>query len=138
MNKKVYFAGSIRGGRDDAGLYRSIIEYIQKTDTVLTEHVGDLSLSVLERGRSKDALIWAQDTGWLKESDLVIAECTNPSLGVGYELAFAEAHGIPCYCFYDPDKVQLSAMIAGDAYFTVLPYRRAEEIYPQLDRILNN
>ena len=29
-------------------------------------------------------------------------------------------------------------MIAGDAYFTVLPYRRAEEIYPQLDRILNN
>ncbi len=138
MNKKVYFAGSIRGGRADAGLYRSIIEYIQKTDTVLTEHVGDLSLSVLERGRSKDALIWAQDTGWLKESDLVIAECTNPSLGVGYELAFAEAHGIPCYCFYDPDKVQLSAMIAGDAYFTVLPYRRAEEIYPQLDRILNN
>ena len=138
MNKKVYFAGSIRGGRADAGLYRSIIEYIQKTDTVLTEHVGDLSLSVLERGRSKDALIWAQDTGWLKESDLVIAECTNPSLGVGYELAFAEAHGIPCYCFYDPDKVQLSAMIAGDAYFTVLPSRRAEESYPQLDRILNN
>ena len=90
MNKKVYFAGSIRGGRADAGLYRSIIEYIQKTDTVLTEHVGDLSLSVLERGRSKDALIWAQDTGWLKESDLVIAECTNPSLGVGYELAFAD------------------------------------------------
>jgi len=138
MNKKVYFAGSIRGGRADAGLYRSIIEYIQKTDTVLTEHVGDLSLSVLERGRSKDALIWAQDTGWLKESDLVIAECTNPSLGVGYELAFAEAHGIPCYCFYEPEKVQLSAMIAGDAYFTVLPYHRAEEIYPQLDRILNN
>lgn len=136
MNKKVYFAGSIRGGRADAYLYRSIITYIQKTDIVLTEHVGDLSISLLENGRSRDAAIWAQDTEWLKESDLVIAECTNPSLGVGYELAFAEAYGIPCYCFYDPDKVQLSAMITGDAYFTILPYHKEEEIYPLLDRIL--
>ncbi len=30
------------------------------------------------------------DTTWLKESDLVIAKYTNPSLGVGYELAYAE------------------------------------------------
>ena len=32
MNKKVYFAGSIRGGREDEQLYRSIIEYIKKTE----------------------------------------------------------------------------------------------------------
>jgi len=44
MNKKVYFAGSIRGGRVDAGLYNRINTYIQKTDVVLTEHVGVLNL----------------------------------------------------------------------------------------------
>ena len=27
---------------------------------------------------------------WLKECDVVIAECTRPSLGVGYELSSAE------------------------------------------------
>ena len=135
MNKKVYFAGSIRGGRADAGLYRSIIEYIQKTDTVLTEHVGDLSLSVLERGRSKDALIWAQDTGWLKESDLVIAECTNPSLGVGYELAFAEKLGKLVHIFYNKARTTLSAMLTGDKYFIIHPYKAEEEIYPDLDSI---
>ena len=27
MGKKVYFAGSIRGGRQDAELYKHIIEY---------------------------------------------------------------------------------------------------------------
>ena len=32
MNKKVYFAGSIRGGRVDAALYQKIINYIKKTD----------------------------------------------------------------------------------------------------------
>ena len=38
--KKVYFAGSIRGGRADADLYREMIEYIKETADVLTEHVG--------------------------------------------------------------------------------------------------
>lgn len=46
--KKVYFAGSIRGGRADADLYRQMIEYIQQGDIVLTEHVGNLSLSKTE------------------------------------------------------------------------------------------
>ena len=34
--KKVYFAGSIRGGRQDAGLYKRIIEYIQREHIVQT------------------------------------------------------------------------------------------------------
>ena len=38
MEKKVYFAGSIRGGREDAAVYKRIIDYINATDTVLTEH----------------------------------------------------------------------------------------------------
>lgn len=32
MNKKIYFAGSIRGGMVDAALYQRIIQYIKKTD----------------------------------------------------------------------------------------------------------
>ena len=39
MNKKIYFAGSIRGGRVDAALYQRIIQYINRTDVVLTEHI---------------------------------------------------------------------------------------------------
>ena len=39
MDKKIYFAGSIRGGRQDAALYRKVIAAIQETDIVLTEHV---------------------------------------------------------------------------------------------------
>ena len=30
MNKKIYFAGSIRGGRVDAALYQQIIEHIKQ------------------------------------------------------------------------------------------------------------
>lgn len=49
MEKKVYFAGSIRGGREDAAVYKRIIDYINATDTVLTEHIGLGSLSVKAR-----------------------------------------------------------------------------------------
>ena len=136
MNKKIYFAGSIRGGRVDAELYRRMIAYIRQTDTVLTEHVGDLSLSAFEQGRDRDAAIYDQDTGWLRESELLIGECTCPSLGVGYELAYAEKLGIPCCVFYDRRKTQLSAMITGDPYFRIYPYETEEEIYTALDAIL--
>ena len=77
--KKVYFAGSIRGGRADAELYGRVIRHIQKEHIVLTEHIGDLSLSKLEG--DSDVAIYEQDTAWLREADLVIAECTTPSLG---------------------------------------------------------
>ena len=134
--KKIYFAGSIRGGRVDADLYRRIIDYIQRTDVVLTEHVDNSNLCLTEQGRERDARIYNQDTAWLRESDLLIGECTCPSLGVGYELAYAESHGIPCHIFYDRTKTQLSAMLTGNPYFNIHPYATEDEIYPLLDQIL--
>ena len=136
MNKKIYFAGSIRGGRVDAALYRRIIEFIQQTDTVLTEHVGSSKLNLTEQGRSKDAIIYDQDTAWLRECDILIGECTCPSLGVGYELAYAEKYNKPCHIFYDKTKTQLSAMLTGNPYFHIHPYETEKEIYAVLREIL--
>ena len=133
--KKIYFAGSIRGGRVDADLYKRMIEYMQKTCVVLTENVGSPHLNLMEQGK-KDQDIYDQDTAWLRESDILIGECTCPSLGVGYELAYAEAKGIPCHIFYDCTKTQLSAMLTGNPYFMIHPYREEQEIYAVLDSIL--
>lgn len=133
--KKIYFAGSIRGGRIDAELYARIISYIKKTDIVLTEHIGCTDINLKEQGK-KDAEIYDQDTAWLRESDMLIAECTCPSLGVGYELAYAEKIGIPCHIFYDSRKTHLSAMLTGNPYFNIHPYQSEEEIYETLSRIL--
>lgn len=134
--KKVYFAGPIRGGRVDAELYKRIIQHIQRNHTVLTEHVGDLSLSKTEGLKDRDVAIYEQDTAWLRESDVVIAECTTPSLGVGYEFAYAEAQGIPVHIFYNRPRTNLSAMLSGNKYFHVHPYKSEEDIYPIIDSIL--
>ena len=80
---------------------------MQMTDIVLTEHIGQANLNLKEKERISDAEIYNQDTAWLKESDMVVAECSNPSLGVGYELVYAESRGIPCHIFYDKRSFNL-------------------------------
>ena len=110
--KKIYFAGSIRGGRIDAELYGRLIKHMQKDNIVLTEHIGSPHLNLMEQGK-RDIDIYNEDTAWLRESDIVIAECTCPSLGVGYEMAYAEKLGKPCHIFYDRSKTQLSAMLTA-------------------------
>lgn len=132
---KIYFAGSIRGGRIDAALYRRMIEYMQQNHVVLTEHIGSPDLNVKEQGK-RDVEIYDQDTAWLRESDILIGECTCPSLGVGYELAYAEKIGKPCHIFYDRTKTNLSAMLTGNPYFHIHPYEKEADIYQLLDQIL--
>ena len=127
---KIYFAGSIRGGGQDAELYRKVIAALKDKHQVLTEHVGDLSLSTVEN--KGDKAIYEQDMAWLRESDLVVAECTQVSLGVGYELAYAEAHGKEVHIFYRPKKTQLSAMLSGNEYFHIHPYDTEEELLAQV------
>ena len=80
--------------------------------------------------------IYERDTEWLRSSDVLIAECTNPSHGVGYELAYAEARNIPVHIFYDKRKANISAMLNGNAYFKVYPYENEAEIYSVLYEIL--
>ena len=55
---------------------------------------------------------------------------------MGYELAYAEKLGKPCYLFYDRRKTQLSAMLTGNPYFRIYPYEDPEAVFPILDRIL--
>jgi hypothetical protein len=136
--KKVYFAGSIRGGRADAGLYQKMIEHIKsRGNRVLTEHVGNLSLSLKETHAGGDVSIYDQDTAWLRECDFLIAECTCPSLGVGYELAYAERFQKPVCIFYRGQEVSLSAMLTGDPYYRIISYENEEDLLRSLDEVLD-
>ena len=136
--KKVYFAGSIRGGRDDAALYARLIARINESARVLTEHVGAPSIEAMGEAGKTDRDIYIQDMNWLRESDLVIAECSTPSLGVGYELAFAEKLGKPVHIFFDSRRGTLSAMLTGDDYFHIHYYSSEAELLAQLDGLLSS
>lgn len=134
-NMKIYFAGSIRGGRGLAGLYERIICHMSLCGTVLTEHVGCKDVTARENDRT-DVQIHNRDMDWIMESDILIAECTTPSLGVGYELCQAWHLGKPCHILYDSTKTRLSAMLSGNTYFQVHPYESEEQVFEILDSIL--
>lgn len=124
--RKIYFAGSIRGGRDDAQLYKQIISFMASLDgwSVLTEHIGLKSLTSQGEYQMPRA-IHDRDLKWVQEADIIVAEVTHPSLGVGYELAKAEEWGKPILALhrFSPER-RLSAMIAGSPQVHVVEYQK--------------
>jgi nucleoside 2-deoxyribosyltransferase len=131
---KIYFAGSIRGGRDDQEIYFSIIKKIGDFGEVLTEHIGKKELTNNGETTLSDKEIFERDMNWIKESDIVIAEVTVPSLGVGYELGQAESMNKKIICLYrEIENKRLSAMISGNQYMKIFKYATLEDV----DKILS-
>lgn len=116
---KIYFAAAIRGGREDHQLYQKLISFLtmNKHQQVLTEHIGSNQLIGTHESKLSDKEIRNRDIELLTQADLVIAETSQPSLGVGYELAQAEQQAKPVIILHRPGKSTLSAMINGTDYF---------------------
>jgi nucleoside 2-deoxyribosyltransferase len=131
----VYFACSVRGG-GDTSLYLAIIEAIKKAGgNVLSEvFVHD---AINYGGSPLPAeKIYKRDTEMIQQSDFMIAEVTNPSLGVGYELAYAEHRNLPILCLFKKDSPNnLSAMVKGNHYNT-LKYTDPAEITDAVESFL--
>jgi hypothetical protein len=125
---KIYFAGSIRGGREDAAVYKSLIEFLSSYGQVLTEHVGDVLLSEAGDDGPNDQHIHDRDLAWLFGCDVVIAEASVPSLGVGYELGRAVEWKKPILCLHRLGSDRpLSAMIAGSSGIRMATYSSVED-----------
>ncbi|KAM4729674.1 5-hydroxymethyl-dUMP N-hydrolase [Anableps anableps] len=141
---KIYFCGSIRGGRSDQQLYQRIVHELHRYGSVLTEHVASAELSNTgEEGTAGgDRAIHDRDVDWLQQSDVVVAEVTQPSLGVGYELGQAmDMKKKKMLCLFRPSSGRtLSAMIRGAAdgeRFLVRDYRE-EELEKVLEEFFNS
>lgn len=134
--KKVYFAGSITGGRDDADTYKLIIDKLKERFIVLTEHIGNEQMSEMGEYNLSDTEIYTRDVAWIRESDFIFAEVTHLSLGVGYEIGYAEAHGKKILCFVNGSKVnRLSAMLTGNSNVECHVYHDIQEVYDFIDNL---
>jgi len=135
---KIYFAASIRGGREDKEIYSQLIHSLEKHGQVLTEHIGNANLDDLGEKQKTDEFIHDRDLNWLEESEVVIAEVTNVSLGVGYEIGKAECMNKNILCLYRRqfDK-KLSAMISGSSKLTVKYYTTIEEANSHIGNFLS-
>ena len=133
---KIYFSCSIRGVRHDPETPQLLIDHLKGHGEVLTEHIGKVT-EEFEAGIS-EVEIFKRDVAWLEETDVVIAEVTGPSLGVGYEIGIAETLGKPILCLYEETEKKISAMILGNEGLTLRGYRELSEAYAYIDEFLSS
>ena len=134
---RIYFAGSIRGGREDAALYKQIIDHLRQFGKVLTEHIGDSGHIHLKGDTPADRYIHDRDMAWLSSSDVLVAEVTTASLGVGYEIGRAIEMKKKVLCLFRPESgKQLSAMVAGCPELELAYYRSREEAVTRISGFL--
>jgi nucleoside 2-deoxyribosyltransferase len=134
---KIYFAGSIRGGRELQSVYSEIINHlIENRHTVLTNHVAQEYVIDNESYLSSRE-IYERDMEWLEACEIFIAEVTVPSLGVGFEVASAVNLQKPVLCVYQ-QGIELSAMILGNSSknIQVKAYRDAQAMIDIVDEFI--
>jgi len=121
---QIYFATSISGGRRYLPACTRMVELLKTLGhTVLTEHIvaadvlsGEMNFSARQ--------IYERDAAWLESCDRVVAEISNPSLGVGYEICYALDFGKPVLALHE-EGLFISRMITGISRpgITVVAYR---------------
>lgn len=120
---EIYFAGSIRGGRDDQFIYSVIISELRKYGIILTEHIGKESLTNAGEEKINDNQIYSRDIKWIEKCDVVVAEVTNPSHGVGFEIGYAQSLRKHVLCLYrEIEDRKVSAMISGNPFLYTRHY----------------
>ncbi|PIT97185.1 hypothetical protein COT77_02860 [Candidatus Berkelbacteria bacterium CG10_big_fil_rev_8_21_14_0_10_41_12] len=119
---KIYFSGAIRAGRENALLHHQLVKFLSDYGKVLTSHIGDMNLT--EKGEAREInYIYRRDMRWIKEADIVIAEISTPSVGVGYEIRHIEEIGKPVICLYfTKSPKNVSGMIEGNKNIKLIKY----------------
>ncbi|MBN1541831.1 nucleoside 2-deoxyribosyltransferase [candidate division KSB1 bacterium] len=109
----IYFAGSISGGRRYLQTYQEMVRFLKSSGHLIyTEHIVDPH--VLQHEERLTALqIYERDMAWLAQCDCLIAEISNPSLGVGYEVCAALNLNKPTLCLYH-HGLFVSRMLTGN------------------------
>ncbi|MDD5363340.1 MAG: nucleoside 2-deoxyribosyltransferase [Ignavibacteria bacterium] len=126
---KIYFATSISGVITEDSNYNNIelIKILKEYGTVLSEHFANADIQSIGEKELSDQFIHDRDMGWIDESDSIVADVTNPSLGVGYEIRHGIVTGKKILCLKRKNGKRLSAMITGNGKVTVKEYTDIEE-----------
>ena len=133
----IYFSCSLTGGRSDQSTYAIIVDHlIQLGHDVPTAHLA--SPDVMDLERIVDPYeVYARDMAWIQSAEVVIAEVSTPSHGVGYEIAYALQIGRDVLCCHR-DGVPVSKMITGNdlPQLTLRSYSDPEDVIRIVDEYL--
>ncbi len=133
----VYFACSITGGRQDELVYQRLVAALQEYGhQVPTALLASPEVIPME-GVATPEEVYARDVAWIKDCDLLLAEVSTPSDGVGYEIGYALSLGKRVLCLHR-QGCKVSKMILGNPHpqLTVRSYSTAKKAVHLLNEYL--
>ena len=85
---RIYLACTVRGDRGGVEAGRAIARHLQQRGhEVLTTHLLADDVDVAESTLTEDA-VYRRDIEWLSSCDLLVAEASGSSYGVGFEVGY--------------------------------------------------
>jgi nucleoside 2-deoxyribosyltransferase len=137
---RLYFSSSIKGSLsiNKEEHDKEIIAFLKHFGEVLAGHLKNGEYEISFQSSFNDKEIHDRDMNWLLSSDAVIAEVSNPSLGVGYEIGRAVEHNIPVLCLYHKVNKKLSTMMRGCDKIIIKDYYDSKEAEKYIDEFIVN
>jgi nucleoside 2-deoxyribosyltransferase len=134
----IYFACSITGGREFESVYQAIVQALaEKGHEVPTAHLAESGVTAIEAVIDPNE-VYSRDVAWIRACDVLIAEVSVPSHGVGYEIGFALGIGKPVLAISQKGR-KISKMISGnpDPNLTVKTYETSSEAVQVMEAFLS-
>jgi 2'-deoxynucleoside 5'-phosphate N-hydrolase len=134
---KIYFACSITGGREFESVYKAIVRALTEDGhEVPTAHLAESGVLALEAALDPYE-VYVRDVGWIRICDVLIAEVSVPSHGVGYEIGFALGNGKRVLALHQQGR-KVSKMISGnpDSNLSVRVYQAPDDAIWQIREFL--
>ena len=141
---KVYLACTVRGDRGGVAAGRAICErLVAAGHDVLTTHLLADDVETAE-SRLTEAEVFRRDIEWLSACDVLVAEASGSSYGVGFEVGYvlgrAGRTGQRVVLLYDRARRHaISRLICGngDPACTTFEYGSLGELSAFIDRVMD-
>ncbi len=107
----IYCAGAIKGDSSFKDNYQEIINIVTGFNHSALSELNPEFRPVFPLSEKQ---VFRRDIKWIEKSELMIAEISGPSLGVGFEIAYAlYIRKIPVLAVFSADAENISSMITG-------------------------
>ena len=124
----IYCAGPVRGNSTYEENYSEITRIVESLGhTALSEKSTKFSSSI----PLNDKQVYTRDIKWIDGSKLMIAEISGPSLGVGFEIAYALfQRKLPVLAICNSEVQNISSMLTGcdSTLLTIQKYRDEDDM----------
>jgi len=131
----IYLACTVRGDRGAVAGLRSLVAALESAgNTILTKHLLEDNVDGAESALTERA-VYERDIAWLEACDILIADASGSSFGVGFEVGYVlgradRTNQQVVLLYHAARRDQISRLIVGNGHprCRVVPYATGEEL----------